>query len=145
MLLQNPAPGACLRYLDLTNICSLGATPTASAASTANVDPAVASGVPDFGIQSGQPTDQPGDCLGINNKHIPCDCLPDCREFIQKVAAAVAASNSEGAPVNFPLNNSSASKKARIQTSMTVLNNFNRLGEGCPLWSTTFQAQLDSV
>ncbi|KAL1612519.1 hypothetical protein SLS60_000746 [Paraconiothyrium brasiliense] len=100
-----------------------------------------ASLVPEFGIQAGQSPDGQGNCLGLNNVKIPCSCPPDRQGFIQKVQAAAAAGNSEGVPVKFPSDDSSASKKARIQTSIVVLQNLNGRGKGCPAAATTFLAQ----
>ncbi|KAF2441807.1 hypothetical protein P171DRAFT_523734 [Karstenula rhodostoma CBS 690.94] len=100
-----------------------------------------ASLVPEFGVQAGQSPDGTGNCLGLNNVKIPCSCPPDRQDFIQKVQAAAAAGNSEGVPVEFPLNDSSASKKARIGTSIIVLQNLNGRGVGCPAASTTFLVQ----
>jgi hypothetical protein len=97
--------------------------------------------VPEFGIEAGQGPDGKGNCLGLNNVKIPCSCPPDRQDFIQKVQAAAAAGNSEGVPVEFPLDDSSASKKARIQTSIIVLQNLNGRGVGCPAAATTFLAQ----
>jgi hypothetical protein len=57
------------------------------------------------------------------------------------VSAAVAAGNSEGVPVEFPTDDSSASEKARIQTSIVVLQNLNSKGVGCPAAATTFLEQ----
>lgn len=82
-----------------------------------------------------------GNCLGLGNVKIPCSCPPNRQDFLQKVQAAVAAGNSAGVPVKFPLDGSSASKKARIQTSIVVLQNLNGRGVGCPAAATTFLAQ----
>ncbi|KAJ4294331.1 hypothetical protein N0V90_008021 [Kalmusia sp. IMI 367209] len=101
-------------------------------------DPAL---VPEFGVQAGQNPDGQGNCDGLNGIKIPCQCPPDRQDFIQRVQAAAAAGNSEGVPVEFPLDDSSASKKARIQTSIIVLQNLNGRGVGCPAASTTFLAQ----
>ncbi|CAI6332430.1 unnamed protein product [Periconia digitata] len=100
-----------------------------------------ASLVPEFGIEAGQQPDGAGNCIGNNNVKIPCSCPPDRQEFIQKVQAAAAAGNSEGVPVEFPTDNSSASEKARIGTSIIVLQNLNGLGQGCPAAATNFLAQ----
>jgi hypothetical protein len=97
--------------------------------------------VPEFGIEAGQSPDGKGNCLGLNNVKIPCSCPPDRQDFIQKVQAAAAAGNSEGVLVEFPLDDSSASEKARIQTSIIVLQNLNGRGVGCPAAATTFLAQ----
>ncbi|KAF2708444.1 hypothetical protein K504DRAFT_355557, partial [Pleomassaria siparia CBS 279.74] len=97
--------------------------------------------VPEFGIQAGQQPDGTGNCVGNGGKLIPCQCPPNRASFIQKVGAAVAAGNSAGVPVKFPTDNSSASKKARIQTSIVVLQNLNGRGVGCPAAATTFLEQ----
>ncbi|KAF2800537.1 hypothetical protein K505DRAFT_320415 [Melanomma pulvis-pyrius CBS 109.77] len=100
-----------------------------------------ASLVPEFGVQAGIGPDGAGNCVGNGGKLIPCQCPPDRDAFIQKVGAAVAAGNSEGVPVEFPTDNSSASKKARIQTAIVVLQNLNGKGVGCPAAATTFLEQ----
>ena len=97
--------------------------------------------VPEFGVQAGVSPDGQGNCIGLNNVKIPCSCPPDRQDFIQRVQAAAASGNSEGVPVEFPLDDSSASKKARIQTSIVVLQNLNGRGVGCPAAATTFLAQ----
>ncbi|KAF1964380.1 hypothetical protein BU23DRAFT_378457, partial [Bimuria novae-zelandiae CBS 107.79] len=94
--------------------------------------------VPEFGVEAGVSPDGQGNCLGLNNVKIPCSCPPNRQNFIQKVQAAAAAGNSEGVPVKFPLDDSSASKKARIQTSIVVLQNLKGKGVGCPAAATTF-------
>lgn len=119
-----------------------GQNPSGAVGNTGNQTGAFdASLVPEFGVKAGQGPDGKGNCIGLNNVKIPCSCPPDRQLFIQKVQAAVAAGNSEGVPVKFPLDNSSASKKARIQTSVVVLQNLNGKGVGCPAAATTFLAQ----
>jgi hypothetical protein len=135
VLFLEPQYSACLTS-SLADV-SLGIDPTVSANPTLD-----AYLVPDFGIHAGQSPDGSGTCLGLNNARIPCNCPPDRQEFILMVQAAVAAGNLAGTSVEFPLDNSSASKKARIQTSIVVLRNN---GRGCPDSSATFQAQLAAV
>ncbi|KAL5409028.1 hypothetical protein PMIN06_001661 [Paraphaeosphaeria minitans] len=100
-----------------------------------------ASLVPYFGIEAGQSPDGTGNCLGLNNVKIPCSCPPDRQEFIQEIQAAAAAGNFEGVLIKFPLDDSGASKKARIGASIIVLQNLKGRGVGCPAASTTFLAQ----
>jgi hypothetical protein len=97
--------------------------------------------VPEFGVEAGQNPDGTGNCSGNGGKLIPCQCPPDRDAFIQKVSSAVAAGNSEGVPVEFPTDDSSASAKARIQTAIIVLQNLNGKGVGCPAAATTFLDQ----
>lgn len=104
-----------------------------------------ASLVPQFGITAGKQPDGTGNCVGNGDKLIPCACPPDRHLFIQKVAAAAASGNSEGVPVSFPTDNSVASQKARIGTSVIVLQNLNGKGVGCPAASTTFLDQQKAL
>jgi hypothetical protein len=97
--------------------------------------------VPEFGVEAGQNPDGTGNCSGNGGKLIPCQCPPDRDAFIEKVSSAVAAGNSEGVPVEFPTDDSSASAKARIQTAIIVLQNLNGKGVGCPAAATTFLDQ----
>ena len=102
--------------------------------------------VPDFGVQAGTNPDGTGNCAGINGKLIPCSCPPNRNDFVQKVQAAAAAGNSAGVPVSFPTDNSAGSQRARINTSLVVLQNFSGTkGVGCPAVSTTFLQQLSAI
>ncbi|KAF2105312.1 hypothetical protein BDV96DRAFT_458312, partial [Lophiotrema nucula] len=101
--------------------------------------------VPQFGIKAGQQPDGTGNCVGNDGKLIPCQCPPDRALFIQKVQAAAEAGNSEGVPVSFPTDNSAKSQKARIATSIIVLQNLNSKGVGCPAASTTFLDQQKAL
>jgi hypothetical protein len=101
--------------------------------------------IPPFGITPNLNPDGQGNCLGLNAVQIPCTCPPDRDLFIQKVQSAVAAGNSEGVPVEFPLDDSTESKRARIQTSIVVLQNLNGRGVGCPAAATTFLEQKKAL
>lgn len=101
--------------------------------------------IPPFGITPNLNPDGQGNCLGLNAVQIPCTCPPDRDLFIQKVQSAVAAGNSEGVPVEFPFDDSTESKRARIQTSIVVLQNLNGRGVGCPAAATTFLEQKKAL
>lgn len=104
--------------------------------------------VPDFGVSPGQNPTGTGDCDGINGIKIPCSCPPDRNAFIASVAANVAAGhdiNNPGVPAPFPTDDSAGAKIARLQTSISSLQNLFGPGKGCPAASTTFSAQLKAL
>ena len=47
--------------------------------------------------------------------------------------------------VNFPLDNSTSSLLARFNAASDTLQNLNGPGQGCPIVSTTFQAQVAAI
>jgi hypothetical protein len=117
--------------------------PQASAAASGSVDPNL---VPQFGVQANQNPDGTGNCDGAGGKKIPCFCPPDRNAFIQKMQQFVGAGNALGTPVSFPTDNSAASQKQRLTTSIITLQNFNGTpGVGCPAASTTFVQQQQQI
>ncbi|KAJ7465146.1 hypothetical protein FB451DRAFT_1488449 [Mycena latifolia] len=79
---------------------------------------------------------------------IPCTCPPSRDSFIAAVAANVAAGhdiNNPGVAAPFPTDNSAASQIARLQTSVTSLQNLFGPGKGCPAAATTFLAQIKAL
>ncbi|KAF8968922.1 hypothetical protein BDZ97DRAFT_1902715 [Flammula alnicola] len=128
------------------------------------VDPAL---VPEFGVQAGVNPTGTGDCDGIPNAQgvpikIPCSCPPDRASFIQSLNANVAvghavnnptvqlsanatAGHAVNNPTTFPTDNSKASKLARINAAVITLQNLHGPGVGCPVVSTTFQAQAQAI
>ena len=113
-----------------------------------------------------------GDCDGAVNGtdgkpiKIPCDCPPNRESFIQvslhlysfnfrflphlcqKLNANVAAGHVTTNPtvlVSFPQDNSKASQLARFNTASDTLQNLDGPGKGCPIVSTTFQAQVAAI
>ncbi|KAJ7833476.1 hypothetical protein B0H13DRAFT_2110929 [Mycena leptocephala] len=87
------------------------------------VDPAL---VPQFGVSPGVNPTGTGDCDGINGIKIPCSCPPSRDSFIASLSANVAAGhdvNNPGVPAPFPTDNSVGSQIARLQTSISSLQN----------------------
>ncbi|KAF8158488.1 hypothetical protein B0H34DRAFT_789349 [Crassisporium funariophilum] len=115
-----------------------------------DVDPAL---VPEFGLAAGLNPTGTGDCDGITNPagvvvQIPCFCPPDRSDFLQSLNANVAAGravNNPGIVVQFPADNSQASKLARINAALVTLQNLRGPGQGCPAAATTFVAQQKAI
>ncbi|KAI0247593.1 hypothetical protein BJV78DRAFT_1133043 [Lactifluus subvellereus] len=121
--------------------------------------------VPQFGFQAGlNPTGTSdmsldgsigtGDCdgavKGSNGRpiKIPCSCPPDRQTFINELNANVAAGhvlNNPTVPISFPEDNSKGSQLARLNAAAVTLQNLNGPGKGCPVVSTTFQAQAAAI
>ena len=55
------------------------------------------------------------------------------------------AVNNPTVKVNFPLDNSTASLLSRFNAASDTLQNLNGPGKGCPIVSTTFQAQVAAI
>ncbi|KAJ7037714.1 hypothetical protein C8F04DRAFT_1035323 [Mycena alexandri] len=119
--------------------------PPPAPAPAGGVDPNL---VPQFGIVAGTNPTGTGDCDGVNGIKIPCTCPPERNSFIQSLSADVAAGhnvNNPGVPAPFPTDNSVGSQIARLQTSISSLQNLFGPGKGCPAASTTFSAQLKAL
>jgi len=110
--------------------------------------------VPQFGFSSGVNPTGTGDCdgavKGSNGQpiKIPCDCPPDRATFINILNANVAAGhvlNNPSVLLSFPEDNSKASQLARLNAASVTLQNLNGPGKGCPVVSTTFQAQAAAI
>ncbi|KAF8516468.1 hypothetical protein BU17DRAFT_67474 [Hysterangium stoloniferum] len=110
--------------------------------------------VPDLGFTAGKNPTGTGDCdgavNGANGKPIkvPCACPPDSQTFLKSVQADVAAGHAINNPtvkVSFPTDNSVASQLARINTASVSLQNLHGPGKGCPIVSTTLQAQAEAI
>jgi len=110
--------------------------------------------IPQFGFSSGVNPTGTGDCDGAVNGansqpiKVPCDCPPDRATFIKDLNANVAAGhvlNNSVVPISFPEDNSTASQLARLNAASVTLQNLNGPGEGCPVASTTFQAQAAAI
>ncbi|KAI0265539.1 hypothetical protein BC834DRAFT_924199 [Gloeopeniophorella convolvens] len=106
--------------------------------------------IPQFGFQSGVNPTGTGDCdgavKGSDGKPIkvPCACPPNRQDFVNELNANVAAGhiiNNPSVSISFPEDDSEASQHARINAAATTLQNLHGPGEGCPIASTTFQAQ----
>ncbi|KAF8485926.1 hypothetical protein DFH94DRAFT_709043 [Russula ochroleuca] len=109
---------------------------------------------PPFGFSSGVNPTGTGDCdgavKGTNGQPIkvPCSCPPDRTTFIQELNENVAAGhviNNPSVQISFPEDNSTASQLARINAAIVTLQNLNGTGKGCPVASTTFQAQETAI
>ncbi|KAJ6460658.1 hypothetical protein C8R47DRAFT_1160629 [Mycena vitilis] len=121
------------------------AAPSTAAPAAGGVDPSL---VPEFGIVAGTNPTGTGDCDGVNGVKIPCTCPPDRASFIASLSANVAAGhdvNNTGVAAPFPTDNSAASQIARLQTSVTTLQNLEGPGVGCPAAATTFLAQIKAL
>ncbi|KAN0120838.1 hypothetical protein V8E52_004107, partial [Russula decolorans] len=110
--------------------------------------------VPQFGFSAGVNPTGTGDCDGAVNGtngqpvKIPCSCPPDRATFVQSLNANVAAGhvlNNPSVPISFPEDNSTPSQLARINAATVTLQNLNGSGQGCPVASTTFQAQAAAI
>jgi hypothetical protein len=115
-----------------------------------------------------------GDCDGAVNGangqpiKVPCSCPPDRSTFInvrinpwnlvrsdrdsdltsKTLNANVAAGhvlNNPSVPISFPEDDSKASQLARLNAASVTLQNLNGPGKGCPIVSTTFQAQAAAI
>jgi len=111
--------------------------------------------VPDLGLQAGLNPTGTGDCDGaVLDKttgqpiKVPCSCPPDRQTFLASLNANVNAGHAVHNPsiaVTFPTDPSTASALAR-NTAMTItLQNLNGPGVGCPVVSTTLQAQAAAL
>ncbi|KAH9059968.1 hypothetical protein EDB87DRAFT_1809611 [Lactarius vividus] len=110
--------------------------------------------IPQFGFQSGVNPTGTGDCDGAVNGangqpiKIPCACPPDRQTFVQELNKNVAAGhviNNPSVGISFPEDNSKGSQLARINAASVTLQNLNGPGKGCPVVSTTFQAQAAAI
>lgn len=110
--------------------------------------------IPQFGFQSGVNPTGTGDCDGAVDGadgqpiKIPCACPPDRQTFVQDLNTNVAAGhviNNPSVGISFPEDNSNASQLARINAAIVTLQNLNGPGQGCPVVSTTFQAQSAAI
>jgi len=110
--------------------------------------------VPQFGFQAGLNPTGTGDCdgavSGTNGQpiKIPCSCPPDRQTFIKELNANVVAGhvlNNPTVPISFPEDNSKGSQQPRLNAAVVTLQNLNGPGKGCPVVSTTFQAQAAAI
>ena len=66
-------------------------------------------------------------------------------QALSKDVAAGHAVNNPGVSISFPTDNSKASKLARISAATVALQNLRGPGVGCPIVSTTLQAQAKAI
>ncbi|KLO15952.1 hypothetical protein SCHPADRAFT_823863 [Schizopora paradoxa] len=109
---------------------------------------------PQFGFEADVNPTGTGDCDGAVDDasgqpiKIPCSCPPDRTLFINDMIANIAAGhavNNTGVAFSFPTDNSQASQLARITAASITLQNLNGPGVGCPVVSTTFNAQAQAI
>ncbi|KAJ7465130.1 hypothetical protein FB451DRAFT_1561528 [Mycena latifolia] len=118
-----------MKFTSILVSAILAVSVSALPAQKRGVDPNL---VPQFGVNPG----------------IPCSCPPDRDSFIASLSANVAAGhdiNNPGVPAPFPTDDSVGSQIARLQTSISSLQNLFGPGVGCPAVSTTFSAQLKAL
>lgn len=103
--------------------------------------------VPAYGVTAGQSPDGTGNCVTpIAPKPIPCSCPADRGAYLGKLDFAVKNGSTLGLPAPFPTGPDKASEKIRLQTMLSVMQNFNgSVGVGCPAISTTFKKNLDAL
>ncbi|KAK7689899.1 hypothetical protein QCA50_006538 [Cerrena zonata] len=139
-----PAPAPANPVPPPANNAAAGAP---SAADVARLAPAL-------GFAAGKNPTGTGDCDGAVNGadgkpiKIPCACPPPQAQYIAALQANVAAGhaiNNPSVAVNFPTDDSSASKSARITAALISLQNLNGPGKGCPAVSTTLLAQQKAL
>jgi len=109
---------------------------------------------PNLGFTAGKNPTGTGNCdgavSGAGGKPIavPCSCPPSQAVFNQHLVANVAAGfavNNPSAKVTFPTDNSKQSQLARLTAASITLQNLNGPGKGCPVASTTLQAQTAAI
>ncbi|KAH9952506.1 hypothetical protein BC827DRAFT_1254247 [Russula dissimulans] len=110
--------------------------------------------IPQFGFSSGVNPTGTGDCDGAVKGadgqpiKVPCSCPPDRSTFVQTLNANVAAGhvlNNPSVPIAFPQDDAKESQLARLNAASVTLQNLNGPGKGCPIASTTFQAQAAAI
>ncbi|KAF9240053.1 hypothetical protein BU15DRAFT_46090 [Melanogaster broomeanus] len=118
--------------------------------STSPTDAQIAALAPPLGWSSGINPDGTGNCdgavNGTNGKPIliPCQCPPDQTHYISNLTANLRAGHVVLNPtvlLTFPTDNSTASQNARLNAAAVTIQNLNGPGIGCPIVSTTFNAQ----
>ncbi|TFY70503.1 hypothetical protein EVG20_g2493 [Dentipellis fragilis] len=114
----------------------------------------VAALAPPLGFQSGVNPTGTGDCDGAVNGadgkpiKIPCACPPSQDVYIQQLtdnANAGEAIHNPTVKLSFPLGSSKEDQLARLNAASDTLQNLNGPGQGCPIVSTTFQAQNQAI
>lgn len=145
-----PTPVTTVTQATTTSTSIPSAATTEAAAGTTDFRGQVASLAPDLGFQSGVNPDGTGNCDGAipGGPKIPCQCPPARDEFISQLqdnAVAGEAIHNPDVKVDFPLDDSVASKKARIIASLITIQNLRGPGVGCPAVSTTLSQQLEAL
>jgi len=138
-------------FSSFTVLGAFAATVSSTPITRRDVDEAL---IPQFGFSSGVNPTGTGDCdgavKGANGQPIkvPCSCPPDRSTFVQTLDANVAAGhilNNPSVPIAFPQDDSKESQLARLNAASVTLQNLNGPGKGCPIVSTTFQAQAAAI
>ncbi|KAG8918413.1 hypothetical protein FRC00_012506 [Tulasnella sp. 408] len=143
-------PAATVTPVATTSTPAPAATTTAVPAGSTDFRAQVAALAPELGFESGVNPDGTGNCDGAipGGPKIPCQCPPPRDEFISQLqnnAVAGKAVNNPDVKVDFPLDDSVASKKARIIASLITIQNLRGPGVGCPAVSTTLSQQLEAL
>jgi len=129
-------------------------TSTSAVASGAGIDATIAAVAPQLGGQAGKNPNGSGSCDGaVNGANgqpvlVPCACPPDSNTYLAALSANVAAGHAIHNPtvqVSYPLDDSVASKQARITAASITIQNLNGPGQGCPIAATTLQAQSKAL
>ncbi|KAH9968369.1 hypothetical protein BGW80DRAFT_1339434 [Lactifluus volemus] len=127
-------------------------TPVQAAAINANT-PTTAQIValaPQLDFTAGKNPTGTGDCDGAVNGadgkpiKVPCSCPPDQTTFDNHLVGDVKAGfalHNPAVKVFYPLDNSTPSQLARVDTAIVTLQNLFGPGKGCPAVSTTLGAQ----
>lgn len=133
------------------------AVPTGITSTNTSVSPTdeqIATLAPPLGWQAGINPDGTGNCdgavNGTNGKPalIPCQCPPDQTHYIANLTANIRAGHvilNPTVQLTFPTDNSTASQNARLNAAAVTIQNLNGAGKGCPIVSTTFNAQQKAI
>lgn len=125
-----------------------------TSSNTSPTDAEIAALAPPLGWQSGINPDGTGNCdgavKGTNGKPIliPCQCPPSQATYIANLTQNIRAGHVVLNPtvlLTFPIDNSTASQSARLHAAAVTIQNLNGAGKGCPISSTTFTAQQNSI
>jgi len=109
---------------------------------------------PQFGHAAGVNPTGTGNCdgavIGSNGLpvEVPCSCPPDRTLFINDLIANIAvghAVNNTVVTFTFPTDDSADSQHARFNAASDTLQNLQGPGVGCPIASTTWQAQNAAI
>ncbi|KAG8929346.1 hypothetical protein FRC01_004463 [Tulasnella sp. 417] len=143
-------PAPAVTPVTTTSTTVPAATTTPAAADSNDFRAQVAALAPELGFESGVNPDGTGNCDGAipGGPKIPCQCPPPRDEFISQLqdnAVAGKAVHNPDVKVDFPLDDSVASKKSRIIASLITIQNLRGPGVGCPAVSTTLSQQLEAL
>jgi len=139
----------------LSAATSTAAAPPATATSASDLtDDQIIALAPDLGFTAGENPDGTGNCDGAvdgaNGKpiQVPCACPPSPDVYHAALIADVRAGFAIHNPtvkVTFPITNSTNDQHGRITAASIAIQNLNGPGQGCPIVSTTLQAQDKAI